>query len=363
MRFFIRPFNSCTLKGESICSRDIPEVFEASDADALAKVHEQAQRGGEPKPYAFWVPGSAGCVAKLNTYTCEDEFKEYMIGCREEYSREYIVSRCDVSDYRSEKDSIAKVYYDQEPRSRVSRRGECSDQPFPECARPHTRESGTQALGTSAGGCSSALNISAPPESTGLLMDNLCVDFVTTLRDRYRKRTGLSSEASIVVLSTPGEPIFSFQRPSNPCIPAESIGDGDTRRFLCARESSLSRAQRCCDAHRGRCVVEKVSPGTSVPAENSLDLILNSAEERAVDAVQAIYPPAISPNECVNGETSCIGVNAFLEQGNTVARVRAHMTVPLSMLSILGEPEMMVEYEERRVLERAISSETNQNQF
>lgn len=344
-------------KQDSSCSRNTPQTFETSDGEALLRVHNEIRQGKRPKPYSFWVPGSAACAPIINTYSCDDEFREFMRGCWEGYSHDYILSRCNVSDYRPENDAIKDVRYDQEPRPRVTHRGRCSDGPLPECAEPYVREFGTRVLGASAGGCGAAINVSAPPETTGLLMDSMCLDVETLLRDRYRERTRLSPEASIAVLSTPGEPLFSSQPPADLCVPAEKIIEGDQRRFLCARESPRWRAQRCCDAHGGRCVIEEVPPPHGIPGGSSVDALLNLAEERGFESVQAIYPAALNPNECVSRESNCLGIHATLENGNTVARVQARLSVPLSVVSLFGKPETVVDYEEQRVLERAISSE------
>lgn len=343
-------------KGGSVCSRKAPQSLETADSDVVARIQAAVRQGMKPAPYSFWVPGGGACPVRVNSYLCDDQFKDEMIGCREERSQEYILSRCNVLDYQPERDSIKEVRYDEEARSRLTHRGQCSDEPLPECAQPYVKEYGTRVLGASAAGCSAAINISPPPETTGALMDTVCVDLANVLRQRYRERTRLGAEGSLVVLSTPVEPLFSPKPPSDPCTPAEKILRGDTRRFLCARESSRWRAQQCCDTHEGRCVIEEFPPSDGIPAESVVEALLSSAEERAIESVRAIYPPTHGPNECVHGESNCLGVHATLERGNTVARVQAQLSVPLGMLSLFGKPDIVVEYDEERLLERAISS-------
>ncbi len=347
------------LKQEGVreCRRDPPSPLEQSSESVLQRISDSIRRGESQRGHRFWLHASGKvdvCEPESRTYECSDEQREYLKGCRPEPSKEYAVSHCKVDDYREELDRIVDVSFTEKEQVPSDRRGQCSDEPFPECAAPHVTDAGTRFLGAGGKNCSSAINVSPAPERSGPFYDNICESVPDKVRERYRAINKVPSDIPISVVSLPETPVYSALPPSDSCIVSEPTTGGDTRRVLCGRSVSRSAARRCCERHEGRCSLEELPPSPGNINTGLIRVIEEAAETRVIDTIQSIYPPARAPIGCNTGSENCIDVDARVVGNDSVARVHASVRVPLTLTSWFRSKGITLEYQEERILERAL---------
>lgn len=346
---------SASAVGASSCLRDSPTPLEESSAKAIERIQTEIERAKTPTPYSFWLRSGDECTAVIKSYSCQDTFHEYMQGCYVEEGSDVITDRCSITDFRPETDSIVRVFRTERSNIRTERRGACSEESFPDCAKPNVSRVGERYLGGSAGRCGSAINVSPVSEQDGPLLDSTCIDIAKRLEGRYRERQRIPASVPIVVLSQAEAPLFSADPPTDVCTPRQLIDAGDTRRALCARMVSKRAAMQCCERHAGRCVVEEI-PGTGPTVRTGgIDYLLDVARRRIIESVQTMYPPASSPFVCEEGSENCLHVETALTGDTTTAVAAARVSVPLTLFSWLGKlGTAHVHYSETRRLERSL---------
>lgn len=342
--------------GSSLCKRDAPAPLEESELSVLGRVQQEIASGSQPQPYSFWLTSSeasTSCAPQSNVYECNDTAREYMSGCSAPtYSQDYIQEHCVISDFRASMDSIESVGYDDKTEIRTEQRGGCSNEAWPACA--NTQTVGEQFFGTSSGSCGSALNRSAPQNSEGPLFDNLCTNVLENLKTKYREKYHVPANVPIVGIQMAAEPIAAGGRRIDPCINSYSAPDGDSTLVLCGQGVTRLGAQKCCDANGGRCIREEIPNSGGSGNSGVVRTVLNSAINRVQSTVQTAYPAAEAADACVEGDSNCLRVDANLVNDNTTAAIRAQMRVPLALSSLVGGSGATVEYEESRILERAL---------
>jgi hypothetical protein len=347
---------STSAEKTSSCMRDSPSPIEESAATVLARIQEEIQQGKDPRPYTFWVESLTECAAVTRSYACNDMFHEFMQGCAGDETLEVIKARCPITDFREGTDSIVHVFRSERVSTRVERRGACSQESFPECARSSVSKVGERYLSAGSVNCGSAINVSPLAEQIGPLLDSTCVDVPQRLKERYRGAHGLPATAPIAVLTSTEPSIFSATPPTDACTPRQPVEEGDTRRVLCARGASRRAAMQCCERHAGRCVLEEL-PGTAPnPTEEDVDYILDAASRRIIESVQTMYPPAMAPSACEDGSRNCLHVETSLAGDASTAVAAARVSVPLTLFSWLGSwGTAVVQYNEARRLERSLA--------
>ena len=339
------------------CKRNEPTPLEQSGESVLARLTDSIRRGEAPQGYSFWLAAQQGadpCTPIVKTYSCSDEYREHLKGCGPAYSPDYVRSRCPMEDFRADTDEISDMSVDEQARSNSEKRGECSEEAFPECVAPYVTSSGTRFLGGAANNCTSAINVSPASERIGPFYDNLCESVSERVRERYRTIHKVPADIPISVVSLSEAPVFSLRAPTDSCISRESTLGGDPRRVLCGRSVSRTAARRCCERHEGRCSLEELPPPPGRINDGLMTVIEEAAENRVIETIQAIYPRAQGPSTCEMGSENCINVDAQVIGNDSIARVQASVKVPLTMAQWFLSDGITLEYHEERALERAL---------
>lgn len=339
------------------CNRNEPTPLEESGESVLARLTDSIRRGETPRGYSFWLTAQqAGdpCAPITKTYSCSDDYREHLKGCGPSYSPDYVQSRCPMEDFRAGTDEISDMSVDEQARPNAEKRGECSEEPFPECAVPYVTESGTRFLGGAANNCSNAINVSPASQRAGPFYDNLCESVSDRVRERYRTIHKIPAAIPVSVVALPEAPVFSPRPPSDSCVSSEPTMGGDPRRVLCGRSVSRAAARRCCERHDGRCSLEELPPPPGRINSGLMTVIEEAAENRVIETIQAIYPRAQGPSTCEMGSENCINVDAQVIGNDSIARVQASVKVPLTLAQWFLSDGITLEYQEERALERAL---------
>lgn len=339
------------------CRRDEPTPIEQNSEGALARISESIRRGEAPRGYSFWLKADGKehvCEPTVRTYKCRDQYQEHLKGCRPDYSPDYVRSHCDIDDYRAALDQISELSFTEEEGRTTAKRGQCSEEPFPACAVPYIADAGARFLGAGNSNCSSAINISPASERSGPFYDNLCESVSDRIREQYRAVHKIPTDVPISVVSLPEPPVYSARPPSDSCIASESSSGGDTRRILCGRGVSRLAARRCCEQHEGRCSLEELPPPPGTIESGFVRVIEDAAKRRVIETIQAIYPSARNPIGCDVGSDNCIAVEARVVANDSIAHVRASVKVPLTFTSWFRGNGITLDYQEERMLERAL---------
>ena len=344
------------------CSRTSPRPLESSTTAVITRITKDLQAGKKASAYSFFVAGdsSPGCEAKVNTFACtKDQPQKYYDGCEvPTYSDDSIVSSCGVTDFQKDKDSIVKVVYADSNAGSESRWA-CTEESFPACAK--TVQGGSRLLGGSAGGCGVAIDISPTVGNEGPLFDSICTDVGDEVEKRYRDRHLIPDAISTELQRSPAEPLYSAKPPTDPCVSylevSSGSGSGTGAQIPVLRGVTRAVAERYCSSFGpGACRFVELPPSSTnggIGGSGSFAPVFSAAMNRVLDTVQTAYPPADSPETCLEGDANCLQIQAEPADDNAV-RIQARMAVPLTLASLIGLDGVTVEYEEKRVLERAL---------
>ncbi len=328
------------------------------------------------KPLSFWSPGSAtdSCQPRVREISCNDNSPhEYMRGCEPDFNLPGDALKvCELSEFRSERDTLSEPRFKYGTSERVESRAACSGEPFPECAQGELRTKGVVFYGAVSNACPKAIPVNLPTESSGALFKDRCRDLMGEFVERYRKRYGVPEGVRAGAYEVPRGGVISPNEPDS-CIDYEPIGveDGSKRR-VCAEGVSYAVAEGCCKKFGWEgCVIEAVGAAGGDRGGLSgggMEQVFDGARQRTVTTVQAAYPPARADIECGNGsqtggsqQSDCLQVTAEATDNGRSAKMSAALRVPLRILNILGnlggvedKRGTVVEYSETRTLERAL---------
>jgi hypothetical protein len=126
-----------------------------------------------------------------------------------------------------------------------------------------------------------------------------------------------------------------------------------SQELLCGEGLSAKAAEECCKLSGQRCRKQEVVRSPDSVVHGGSDVILRTAQQRVISAVQVAYPPARHQEVCAATDPDCLEVSTALVNDATEARVAAKVSVPLNLLHLVDSDLAVVEHTETRVLERS----------
>jgi hypothetical protein len=276
-----------------------------------------------------------------------------------EFSVPEMTEKCSLSDFRPQRDLIRPIRLT-EPREKREERGQCSEELFPECSRPHLSPNGRQFLGLASGNCDAAMHVVNPTEKFGPLFnyraDPSCPNTEESIKEWYREKHPMPIQVPVVLERAEAEAALAMQPPGDACQDYSRVDEGDTNRLVCAENVRRHVAVACCAKNPDRCELQELPGSGGSSGGGGVGIFLDAARERVEDTEMVAYPPAQSATACDPEAPNCLQVTAGIDPNVTEARIRASMQVPLSLMSWLGRADRTtIAYEESRMLESALS--------
>lgn len=341
-----------TTSGADQCSVTRRSEAESDLTSALAKMQRSFESGVSVSSSPFYVQAATNpaiCAPQNRRVVCKSGATiEAFRGCSEPSSAEELVSLCGVQSAGPTAPRVVELIRGPSIESVERRRG-CSDAALPRCARTSVVDRVPLELGSV---CANVEQSVAAQIVVGPMHQNACIDRTRDVERLYRTQEKIPLHAPVTVTRLPAPSIFSADKPADTCVPFASLS-GSGQEVLCGAGISSAAADRCCQAAGGLCRREQVTTGSSTNT-NAKSSVLQVAERRVVEAVQAGYPAARHQVVCAPGETDCLEVRASVSEADAKATVTAKVQVPLTLIPYVSGGNATVEHSVTRVLERSM---------
>jgi hypothetical protein len=349
-------------------------VIERNPTARLAAARDRAFNSPtlytQPERFMVAEEGAPVCPERRVRSTCQNSQSVTVIGkCEASENSNGGVVGCQPAENIPE--NAKKITYSRsrgtQPESQGSILvGVCSVEAFPACAlegvvptrsRPYDPAPGKPEC--------SAVTRSLPllgryPASPEPMSDADCEARLNDAKADAQLREKIPQSATIVSTCLSPEWRFSLHKPTNPDTPFRETADGTYR--TAGTRLSATQADAICAAAGGRCEKQRlatrdVSTGGGGVSDGSGAVNTPQVSSVVYDTIQAAYPRAVPCSVGVASTKDCvaISVNQTGTGSGASARVRAQLTLPLSFLSLLVPDVGVVEYEDARLTEAALS--------